>query len=194
MSDNGYVNYFEILGLTNEAKPGDVRKSYKRKMKQMVMEIARVEITEEKRAHFLLEMAKLNGAFYLLRDLNKRQEYWDERSALMELEEKWRQSADNDDGDADQLRREYDGRLRGFLSKYIEELMLEAGRDKDCVEASNWDMAHERHASRYLRHYRHGLHHEILERLPYSEVTSPNVDWEERKLTIQAMLSQTVRQ
>ena len=76
-----------------------------------------------------------------------------------------------------------------FLTVYVEEAMLEAGRDKDCVDASNWDSAHERHAFRILRHYRQGLYQEILERLPYCEVTAPAVDWDERTRTVAALMA-----
>ena len=181
MSDKGYVNYFEILGLDESAKPGEVRTTYKSKMKDLVMEIARVEITEERRAHYLLEMAKLNAAMYLLRDGDARGAYWKARGELIELEQQWRDAADGATSEADTLRRTYDAKLRHFLSRYIEEAMLEAGRDKGCVEVSHWDEAHERHASRILRHFRQSLYQQILERLPYYEVTTPTIDWEERK-------------
>lgn len=193
MSDSGYVNYFEILGLTDDAKPGEVRKTYRKKMKDLVIEIARTQITEEKRAQFLLEMAKLNAAFYLLRDNESRDAYWSERSALVDLEARWIDAVEENKEEADRLRRDYDARLKSFLSKYVEELMLEAGRDKDCVEASHWNVAHERHASRLLRHYRHRLNQEILERLPYSETTRPQVDWDERRGFAETLLSDAVR-
>jgi hypothetical protein len=190
--DTGYVNYFEILGLDESAKAGDVRKTYRQRMKELVMEIARVEITEERRSRYLLDMAKLNAAFYLLRDTATRDAYWALRNEVMEIEQKWREAAERGLPDADVLRRTYDGRVRHFLSRYVEEAMLEAGRDKECVEASNWNAAHERHASRILRHYRQNLYQQILERLPYYEVTAPNVDWEERKRTIAAFLSRDI--
>ncbi len=63
MSEEGYVDYFAILELDSSAKPGEVRKNYKRMMKDLVMEIARVRITEERRSHYLLQMAQLNAAF-----------------------------------------------------------------------------------------------------------------------------------
>lgn len=191
-NDAGYVNYFEILDLDPDAKAGEVKKMYRKKMKDLVMEIARVEITEERRAHYLLEMAKLNAAFYLLRDNTTRQEYWDARNELIALEQKWRESVDQNKDDADKLRREYDAKLKAFLSKYVEELMLEAGRDKECVEASHWDPAHERHASRYLREFRHNLYTEIHERLPYSEITPPRIDWNERRAAVEKLLTEAV--
>lgn len=50
MSDKGYVDYFEILELDEQAKPGEVRKNCKRKMKDLIIEISRVEISEERRS------------------------------------------------------------------------------------------------------------------------------------------------
>lgn len=187
-NDQGYVNYFAILGLDESAKPGEVRKAYKRNMKNLVNEIANTELTEERRSHYLLEMAKLNAALYILRDTKLRDAYWRERQELIELEERWREAEESGDKEADNLRRQYDGRLRNFLARYMEELMLEAGRDKECVEASNWDAAHERHASRLLRFYRQSLHQQILERLPYFDLSPVQIDWEERKQTAAALL------
>jgi hypothetical protein len=188
MSEEGYVDYFSILGLDESAKPGEVRNSYKHKMKELVQEIARVEITEDRRARFLLDMAQLNAAFYLLRETETRDAYWNARKDVIDLEDQWRTAVESSSPDADTLRRTYDSRLRHFLSRYIEEAMLEAGRDKGCVEASNWDAAHERHASQILRHFRQSLYQQILERLPYSEVTPPKIDWEERARTVAAIL------
>ena len=193
MTDEGYVNYFEILGLQDTAKPGEVRKNYKQMMKDLVMEIARVEITEDRRARYLLDMAKLNAAFYILRDNETRETYWTSRQELIALEAEWAEAAQGGGANSDLLRRSYDGRLRHFLSRYVEEAMLEAGRDKECVEASNWDSAHERHASRILRHYRHNLYQVILKRLPYSEVTPPEIDWDERGRTVSRLLGEGVR-
>jgi hypothetical protein len=180
----GYVDYFEILGLDEAAKPGEVRKNYRQRMKDLVMEIARVEITEERRSHYLLEMAKLNAAFYLLRDTVTRDAYWTLREEMVALEQAWREAADENSPESDTARRTYDSKLRHFLSRYVEEAMLESGRD----EASNWNVAHERHASRILRHYRQNLYQEILERLPYYEVTAPRIDWEDRKRAVAAVL------
>jgi hypothetical protein len=188
MAQEGYVNYFEILGLDETAKPGEIRKNYKQMMKDLVMEIARVEITEERRGHYLLEMAKLNAAFYILRDTAGREAYWNTRQELIRLEDEWIQAAEAATTETDALRRSYDMRIRHFLSRYIEEAMLEAGRDKECVETSNWDPAHERHASRILRHYRQNLYRQLLTRLPFSEVTRPEIDWNERAQTVRAML------
>lgn len=148
----GYLNYYEILGLADSANPGEVRKVYKRKMKDLVGEIARVEITEERRSHYLLEMAKLNAAVYVLRDKAKREEYWAEREAIIDLEARWRSTDPSDHDACDTLRREFDGRAKSFLSRYVEETMLEAGQDKEVVEASHWNPAHARHATRLLRH------------------------------------------
>jgi len=184
----GYVDYFAILGLEQRAKPGEVRKVYKRKMKALVDEIRSVEITEERRARYLLNMAQLNAALIILRDNEAREVYCTERQELIDIEQRYRDAADSDSEERDNLRREYDGRLKDFLSKYVEEAMLEAGHDKECVEASGWDAAHERHASRILRHYRHSLYREILERLPYTEVTRPNIDWDERSKAVAGLL------
>lgn len=189
MIDEGYVDYFQILKLAPDAKPGEVRTSYKQLMKDLVMEIARVEITEERRDRYLLEMAKLNASFYILRENETREAYWQSRTELIALEAEWREAVAANTADMDAARRAYDGTLRFFLSKYVEEAMLEAGRDKACVEVSNWDAAHERHASRVLRHYRQGLYQRILERLPYWEVTPPQIDWEDRRRTIAGILA-----
>lgn len=189
MSEQGYVNYYEILGLNTDAKPGEVRNAYKRLMKTLVMEIARVQITKERRDAFLLDMAKLNAAVYILRTNELRDAYWTARLETIELEQKWREAAEAKSDDADGLRRAFDGKLKHFLSRFVEEAMLEAGRDKECVEASNWDAAHERHASSILRHYRHTLYRQILERLPYHEITTPNIDWTERKQMVSGLLA-----
>ncbi len=190
MNDQGYVDYYQILGLETDAKPGEVRNAFKRLMKNLVMEIARVQITEERRATFLLEMAKLNAAAYILRSTELRDAYWTARSETIALEQQWREAADAKSDSADALRRAFDGKLKHFLSRYIEEAMLEAGRDKECVEISNWDAAHERHASSILRHYRHTLYRQILQRLPYHEVTTPDIQWNERAQTVQRLLSE----
>ncbi|MCX5757680.1 MAG: hypothetical protein NTU83_04080 [Candidatus Hydrogenedentes bacterium] len=188
MIDDGYVDYFQILKIAPDAKPGEVRTAYKQLMKDLVMEIARIEITEERRDRYLLEMAKLNAAFYILRENETRETYWGARSELIALEDAWRTAVESRTTDMDSARRTYDGKLRHFLSKYVEEAVLEAGHDKACVDASNWDAAHERHASRILRHYRQGHYQRILERLPYWEVTPPQIDWDERKRTVAAIL------
>ncbi len=193
MIETGYVDYFSILGLTEDCKPGEVRKEYKRLMKDLVMEIHRTKLTEDKRDKFLLNMAQLNAAFYILRDNEKRERYVADRKQVMDLEEEWRQTAETSPEKADALRRSFDGALRHFLSTYLEELMLEAGRDAECVEASNWDPYHERHASRILRQYRQRLYHEIHERLPYYDVTKPKLDWDERGRTVARLLAEAVQ-
>lgn len=188
MNDSGYINYFEILGLGMDAKPGEVRNKYKRMMKDLVMEIARIEITEATRDKYLLNMATLNAAFYILRDNARREQYARDRENVMALEDQWREAVEKQMGNADGLRRSFDSALRHFLSVYMEELMLEAGRDQECVEASHWDIAHERHAARVLRHYRQRLYHEIHERLPFYDVTPPQINWEERGRKVAALL------
>lgn len=190
MNDRGYVNYFEILDLPHDCKPGEVRKLYKKKMKNLLLDISRSDLGQDKRNRFLLEMAQLNAAFYTLRDSERREKYWADRSEVIELEEAWRQATEEkNEVEAERLRRRYDAALRDFLSTYLEEYMLVAGRDPECVEASNWDLAHERHAGPILRHYRQRLHQEILERLPFYAVTPPQVDWEERKQTVANILA-----
>jgi curved DNA-binding protein CbpA len=192
MSEAGYVNYYEILGVPAGANPGEVRKTYRREMKRLLVEISRSQMTSERRTHFLLEMAKLNAASFILRDKDRREQYWTVRQELIDLEEKWRQVRD-DLEQSERYRKQFDGKVRHFLSKYVEESMLEAGRDPECVEASHWDPAHERHATRILRHYRHRLHQDILERLPYFEVTPPSIDWTERERRVAALLGEGAR-
>lgn len=188
MDDKGYVNYFSILELDENAKPGEVRKAYKRAMKNLVMEIARVQITEDRRAKYLLEMAKLNAALCVLRDNETREKYWSEREALIALEQEWREAVANRSNSADTKRRAFENHLNRFLSQYVEELMLSAGRDKECVEASHWDEAHERHAHKLLRQYQHQLYQNVLERLPFHQVTEPKIDWDERTRAIAALV------
>jgi hypothetical protein len=188
-NDGGYVNYFDILDVEPAAKPGEVRKSYRTKMKNLVAEIAAVEITEERRAAYLLEMAKLNAGLFLLRETELRDTYWQDRQELINLELEWSQAAQSG-ADTNELRKSYDSRVRSFLSRYVEDAMLAAGRDKECVETSHWDAAHERHASRILRHYRNGLYQQILERLPFSDVTKPDIEWAERQRFVGSVLAQ----
>ncbi len=188
MSDQGYVDYFEVLGVPPDCKPGEVKRTYKKMMKDLVNEIARTKLTEELRDRYLLQMAQLNASFYILRDNEKREQYVQDRDAVIELERAWRAAADSGAEGAEKLRRQFDGAVRHFLSVYTEEAVLEAGRDKDCVEASNWDLAHERHASSVLRHHRQRRYHEIHERLPFVEVTKPEVDWDERRQAVAALI------
>ncbi len=192
MDDSGYVNFYSVLDLKDDASPGDVRKTYRRKMKDLVNEIHNTTITEARRNHFLLEMAKLNAAVYILRDRDLREQYWTERAALIDLEQRWRDAAEKDHEASDKLRREFDGRVRGFLSRFVEEAMLEAGRDKECVEASGWNRAHEAYASPLTRKYRHMLYHDILERLPFHHVTKPVIEWDERRATVKRLLQEAV--
>lgn len=189
MSQQGYIDYFEVLGLPADCKQGEVRNQYKRHMRDLVMEIQRVEITADRRERYLLELAKVNAAFYILRNNALREQYVADRAKVIELEEKWGQAVASGSSETDNLRRAFDVALRHFLSRYMEELVLLAGRDEECVEASHWDASHERHAGRVLRHYRQELYHTIHERLPYYDVTQPNIDWDERERTAREILT-----
>ena len=191
MAIEGYINYYETLDLEEGANPGEVRKTYKRKIKALVGEIARVEITADRRSRYLLDMAQLNAAVYILRDKEKRDVYWRLRQELIDLETKWIEETKKSTEAGNELRRAFDGKVRYFLSKYVEETMLEAGRDKECFENSHWDPAHERYAFRILRNYRHGLYHQILQRLPFYEVTEPEIDWAERAQAVAGLLSKS---
>lgn len=191
--EEGYINYFEILGVDRNARRGEVRKAYLHRMKALIAEIARMEITEERRNTYLLEIAKLNAAYFVLRDAEQKEHYAEEREALIRLEREWCQAVAENRKDADTLRRDFNRRIRDFLSRYIEETMLAAGRDRECVEASNWDEAHERHAFRILRHYRQILYQKILERLPYVDTTPPEIDWQERAATVTSLLSDAMK-
>ena len=189
--DQGYIDYFAVLELDESCKPGEVKKNYKKLMKTLLVEISRAKITPERRDKYLLDLATHNAAFYILRDNGKREQYVADREQVLSLETAWCAAAEGDgEEEAEQLRRAYDGAVRNFLSRYLEELMLEAGRDPICVEASHWDMAHERHAGRIFRHFRQRRYHEIQERLPYSEITKPEIDWDERGRSVRKILSQ----
>jgi len=192
MTEQGYIDYFQVLDLPHDCKPGEVRKTYKAKMKDLVIEIARTAkegMTNDKRDRYLLEMAKLNTAYFILRDNERRERYEQDRARVIALEEQWRIAVQEQSQEQEPLRRAFDAAVRHFLSTYMEESMLEAGRDPECVEASNWDPAHERHASGVLRHFRQRLYHEIHERLPFYLVTRPQIDWAERSTTVANILS-----
>lgn len=191
MNQQLYIDYFSILGLTEDSKPGDIRKNYKKIMKDLLFEIHNfASLTPAQLDEYLLKMAMLNAGFYILRDDERRHNYITHRKKVIELEQKWREAAEQnpDSQETDRLRREYDRALQDFLTKYMEELVLEAGRDKECVETSNWDPFHERHASRVLRHYRQKIYSQIHERLPYYDVTKPQIDWDERKKLVTAIV------
>jgi curved DNA-binding protein CbpA len=188
-AERGYVDYFAVLGVDADAKPGEIRNQYKKRMKDLLIDISQVKITEELRDRFLLQIAQLNAAFFILRDAATRDRYVEDRQRVMALEDAWRQVPEGDLAESDRLRRSFDTALRHFLSTYMEERMLEAGRDAECVEASHWDLAHERHATRILRHFRQRLYHEIQERLPFYEVTTPVVDWEERARAVGRLIA-----
>ena len=187
-SDSGYVDYVAVLGLDPDFKPADVRRVYRKKIKDLLIEISQVQVTEERRNRFLLAIAQLNAAFYILRDKDRCDKYLADRAHVMQIEEEWRAQADKTEA-SDKYRRQFDQALRDFLSVYMEELMLEAGRDPECVENSNWDAAHERHAGSVLRHYRQQLFHEIHERLPFYDITPPSVDWDERARFVAAIIA-----
>jgi len=189
MKQDGYIDYFATLGLEPDAKPGEVKNHYRKAMKTLVNEIAQTEITAAKRDAFLLQMAEMNAAFYILREEDRRKRYQADRERAMRLEDEWREAVEKKSPEAESLRRQYDGALKHFLSAYMEEFVLEAGRDKECVENSHWDPSHERHASRILRHHRQRLYQKIHERLPYYEITPPSIDWEERARTVAATLA-----
>jgi hypothetical protein len=190
--DKGYVDYFAELGVDQDCKPGEVRNQYKKCIKDLLMQISQVQITEERRDNFLLALAKLNAAFFILRDNDLRQRYAEDRAHVMDLETQWHAAAEQGGEANDRLRRAFDTALRQYLSTYMEERMVEAGRDPECVEASHWDIAHERHATRILRHFRQRRYQEIHERLPFYEVTQPKIDWDERARTITGLIGSGV--
>ncbi len=187
--DLGYTDYRVILDLPDQYKPADVIRNYKKRMKQLLIDISDNEHSNERQEYYLLLMAQLNAAFYILRDRQRGETYLHEREEVIRLEEEWRgASATGDAGSEDQLRRRYDQALRDFLSKYMEEYMLEAGRDPECVEQSGWCAAHEQHAGRILRQYRQQRYQEIHERLPYFEISHPEIVWEERAGFVEELL------
>ncbi len=185
--DSGYVDYRTVLDLPENYKPADVIRTYKKKMKNLVIEISQTKVTQEQRDQYLLLMAQLNAAFYIFRDRARGESYLRERDEVIQLEEEWR-TVTGDPAKSDVMRRRYDQALRSFLAKYMEELVLEAGRDPDCIESSGWDAAHERYAGRILRQYRQQRYHKIHERLPYYEITPPVIDWSERAVFVDNLL------
>ncbi|HPO30738.1 MAG TPA: hypothetical protein PKX28_05825, partial [Candidatus Hydrogenedentes bacterium] len=88
--ETGYVDYVALLGLPPDFKPGDVRRVYRKKMKDLMVEISRAEITEERKNHYLLQIAQLNAAFYILRDRERGEKYLADRKEVVDLEEEWR--------------------------------------------------------------------------------------------------------
>jgi len=189
MPESGYINYYELLGLNNGAKPGEARNAYKKRMKSLISDFTAQEQTRDRVNAFVLEMAQLNAAVYVLRDNARREAYWQERTELIALEEEWAALGDTSSPESDALRREFDTKIRAFLSKYVEEMTLEAGTDKHVVEASQWGEGHARHATRLLRLLRHNLNHQILERLPYHQVTRPQIDWTERRGAVAELIA-----
>jgi len=184
MTDEGYIDYFEVLDVPRTCKSGDARKNYKKKVKALLMEIgaevSNRSMTEAKFNEYLRKKAALNAAVYILRDNDRRAQYLADREEVMQLEDEWRQASGADSESRDRLRQQFDGKLRDFLAKYMEEYMLEAGRDPECVEASEWNLMHERHGTSVLRHYRQRLYRQIHERLPYSAITPPRIEPAER--------------
>ncbi|MCK5861706.1 MAG: hypothetical protein KAH38_04425 [Candidatus Hydrogenedentes bacterium] len=188
--DSGYVDYRILLELPERYKPADVIRTYKKKMKKLVIEISQREVSQEQRDQYLLRMAQLNVAFHIFRNRQRGEIYLRERDEVIRLEEEWHAVA-AEPKKSDILRRQYDQSLRNFLAKYMEDMVLEAGRDSDCIEHSGWDAAHERHAGRILRQNRQQLYHKIHERLPYYEITSPAIDWTERSFFVDNLLERT---
>lgn len=186
----GYIDYYAILGLDATANPGTVRNTYKKLMKQLLVDVSKSEQTEERRDHFILEIAKLNAAVTVLKDKDKREAYDTERAALIALEKEWCALPDTDKEGLDKYRRQFDARVRAFLGKYVEETVLEAALDREVAETSLWNPAYTRHATKLLREYRHRLLHDILERLPYHEVTRPEIDWSERSAAVDRLLAE----
>ncbi|MBI1320586.1 MAG: hypothetical protein GC168_16810 [Candidatus Hydrogenedens sp.] len=189
MTDDGYIDYFATLGLDASANPGEVKNHYRKRMKALVNEIASTALTPAKQEAYLLQIAEMNAAFYILRDEERRQKYESDRAGTIALEEEWRAAVESGSEKSDNLRRQYEGALKHFLAAYMEEYVLEAGRDKECVENSHWDPSHERHASRVLRHHRQRLYQKIHERLPYYEITPPTINWDERARVVASTLA-----
>lgn len=187
-SDTGYINYFDALGIAEDAHPGEVHKVYKRIMKKLLQEISQGDLTPDRRNQFLLDMARTNAALFVLKDKERRETYTTARQEVMTLEATWC-ATDRDDYELNnKYRAEFDTKVRSFLSKYVEEMTLTAGQDKEVVEASRWEAGHARAATEILRYYRHHLYNQILERLPYHEVTEPKIEWDERRGIIKTML------
>ena len=189
VDDLGYTDYRAVLDVPESYKPADVIRNYKKRMKQLVIEISEDKRANERQDQYLLQVAQLNAAFYILRDRQRGELYLREREEVIEFERDWREGVGKGDAsEDDRLRRRYDQALRNFLAKYMEEFMLEAGRDPECVEHSGWSSVHERLAGRILRQYRQQRYHEIHERLPYSEITPPEIDWTDRVGFVERML------
>jgi hypothetical protein len=186
--DLGYIDYRTLLDLQDHYKPADVIRTYRKKIKQLMVQISEDKTAEDHQDRYLLLMAELNAAYYILRNRALGEQYIQEREEVVALEKEWR-ALDTADPGFDALRRRYDQALRSFLARYMEELILEAGRDPECVEHSGWGPAHERLAGRVLRQFRQQRYHEIHERLPYYDITEPQVAWEERSRFAAALIS-----
>ncbi len=187
--DLGYIDYRTVLALPEQYKPADVIRSYKKRMKQLMIEISEDEHANERQQQYLLQIAQLNAAFYILRDRERGERYLQARDEVIRLEQDWHTVTETAGaGEEDKRRRRYDQALRDFLSAYMEEYVLEAGRDPECVEHSGWNPSHERHAGRILRQNRQQRYQEIHERLPYFEISPPEISWEERAGFLDTML------
>ena len=187
--DLGYIDYRTVLALPDPYKPADVIRSYKKRMKQLLIEISENEHAHERQQQYLLQIAQLNAAFYILRDRERGERYLQARDEVIRLEQDWRGTEEGTvPEEEDKLRRRYDQALRDFFAAYMEEYVLEAGRDPECVEHSGWNPSHERHAGRILRQNRQQRYQEIHERLPYFEISPPEIAWEERASFLDTLL------
>ena len=187
-SEVGYINYFDTLGLADGANPGEVRKSYKKLVKKLIQDVQNTEVTPDKRSAFILDMARFNAACFVLKDKVRREIYWEERQAMINLEAEWLAIGQDDSKAQEEIRGRFDQEIRSFLSKYVEEMTLTAGHDKEVVEVSQWNPDYARFATSLLRYYRHHLYNDILERLPFHEVTKPKIDWDERQSAVAELL------
>ena len=101
MTDQGYINYFDVLGVSETCKAGEVRNSYKKVVKQLLMEIGRATITDSRRDSFLLDIARVNAAYYILRDNDRRKQYIEDRAGIVALEEQWRAAVEANSDEMD---------------------------------------------------------------------------------------------
>ena len=186
-TDDGYINYFHVLQLDEDCKSGDVRNSYKRLTKSLLMEISRTQITDRRDA-FLLEIAMLNAAFYILRDNDLREKYQADRANVIALEEAWQNAACNTPESVDGHRRRFDAALRHYSP--LHGGTRPGGRARQGMRRGQ-PLEPRPRAPRQPRAspLRQRRYHEIHERLPYYEITEPQVDWEERRALVQSSLT-----